>query len=277
MPVVKHDIETVSVASDVVRAVQITDTHLCTERGGTLLGMDTDHSLQKVIDLVKAERPQVDLLLSTGDLANNGSVEAYQRLSEYFGQFDCANYWLPGNHDSREAMEQVAPSRLCSEIRAGDWQVIMLDSQIPGEVGGELGPGELDRLDAALDNAAGAGLHTLVCLHHHPVIIDTAWLDEQIVVDAEQFFAVLDRHDGVRGVLWGHVHQEIERSHNGVSLMATPSTCVQFAPGSERFRADDRPPGYRWLDLHPDGRIETGVSRVTGVKFNVDLDSGGYL
>ena len=37
------------------------------------------------------------------------------------------------------------------------------------------------------------------------------------------------------------------------------------------------PPGYRWLDLHADGRIETGVSRVWNVAFNVELDSGGYL
>ncbi len=50
--------------------VQLTDTHLCKQHGGTLLGMDTDHSLQAVIDLVKAERPAIDLLLGTGDLSD---------------------------------------------------------------------------------------------------------------------------------------------------------------------------------------------------------------
>ena len=30
--------------ADVVRVVQLTDTHLCRTLGGTLLGMDTDHS-----------------------------------------------------------------------------------------------------------------------------------------------------------------------------------------------------------------------------------------
>ena len=39
------------------RLVQLTDTHLCALPGGTLLGMDTDHSLQAVIDLVRQERP----------------------------------------------------------------------------------------------------------------------------------------------------------------------------------------------------------------------------
>ena len=116
-----------------------------------------------------------------------------------------------------------------------------------------------------------------MCLHHQPVAIGCGWLDEQMVADADDFFEILDRHDGVRGVLWGHVHQEIDRQRNGVRLLASPSTCVQFAPGCDSFKADDQPPGYRWLDLQADGGIDTGISRVTDVQFNVDLETGGYL
>jgi Icc protein len=121
------------------------------------------------------------------------------------------------------------------------------------------------------------GRHTLVCLHHQPVAIGCEWLDQQRVADADAFFNVLDRYTGIKAVLWGHVHQEIDRIRNGVRLLASPSTCVQFAPGSERFKVDDQPPGYRWLELHSDGRVETGVSRVWDTQFTVDLDSGGYL
>ena len=70
---------------------------------------------------------------------------------------------------------------------------------------------------------------------------------------------------------------EVEKERNGVRLMASPSSCIQFAPNSRDFRMDDQPPGYRWLELAPDGGIETGVSRVEGVHFDVDLDSTGYL
>ena len=35
-------------------------------------------------------------------------------------------------------------------------------------------------------------------------------------------------------------------------------------------------PGYRWLRLHDDGRLETGISRVTGFEFEVDLSGEGY-
>jgi Icc protein len=52
---------------------------------------------------------------------------------------------------------------------------------------------------------------------------------------------------------------------------------VQFAPNSVDVKADAAKPGYRWLELHDNGILETGVSRVTGVSFTVDLDSDGYL
>ncbi|MCB1705251.1 MAG: 3',5'-cyclic-AMP phosphodiesterase [Halioglobus sp.] len=279
MSTTPHNIQFIDIPGDVVRVVQLTDTHLCKVRGGTLLGMDTDHSLQAVLDLVKTERPQVHLLLGTGDLSDGGARPAYDRLQRYFDQLSPNNYWLPGNHDSREAMVAAAsnPDRLCKEIRIAGWQVLLLDSQVPGQVGGELGASELAVLEDALQAAQERGLHTLVCLHHQPVAIGCVWLDEQMVADAGAFFAVLDRYPAVRGVLWGHVHQEIDRQRNGVRLLASPSTCVQFAAGCENFKADDQPPGYRWLELHSDGRIETAVSRVRNVQFNVELDSGGYL
>lgn len=270
---------TVDHAGDVVRVVQLTDTHLGKVPGTTLLGMDTDHSLQAVIDLALAERATVDLLLATGDLSDHGAREAYQRLQGYFAQITDDSFWLPGNHDDRAAMaSQVnVPRRLSRRIRVANWQIVMLDSQVPGEVGGELGTKELAALDEALAAAAAEGVYTLVCLHHQPVAIGCQWLDEQMVADADQFFTVLDRYTGVRAVLWGHVHQQIDRQRNGVMLMASPSTCVQFAPGSAGFKADAAAPGYRWLDLHQDGAIDTGVSRVRGVSFTVDLESGGYL
>ena len=274
----RHSSYTMDHPGGVVRLVQLTDTHLCKAAGGTLLGMDTDNSLLAVIDLVGAERGETDLVLATGDLSDHGFTEAYQRLLDYLDTLG-PNFWLTGNHDDRDAMQAAMGerNRLHSEILVAGWQILMLDSQVSGEVGGKLGELELAYLDEALASAQQRGLFSLVCLHHQPVAVGTPWLDEQMVADADQFFAVLDRYPGVRAVLWGHVHQQIDRRRGELQLMASPSTCVQFAPGYENFKADDQPPGYRWLELNPDGTVESGVSRVRDVEFVVDLDSGGYL
>lgn len=273
------DIPVINPAGDTVRLVQMTDTHLCQQAGGELLGMDTDHSLQAVIDQVRRERSTIDLILGTGDLSDKGAREAYDRLEDYWATFSAPSFWLPGNHDDRSQMSAAArePNRLSGELRAGNWQILLLDSQIPGQVGGELGEQELARLESALRRAREEGLYTLICMHHQPVKVGSEWLDEQMVADADAFWAITEQHPGARGVLWGHVHQQIERRRGDIELMASPSTCVQFAPNSIGFRADNQSPGYRWLDLGPDGRIDSGVSRVTGVKFQIDLNSDGYL
>ncbi|MCR9105450.1 MAG: 3',5'-cyclic-AMP phosphodiesterase [Gammaproteobacteria bacterium] len=275
----QHTPVTLDPRDEVVRVVQLTDSHLDGEPGGKLLDMDTDHSLQAVITQVLAQRPHNDLVLATGDLADGGAAPAYVRLAGYLERFSCPSFWLPGNHDVREAMERgcSGQSRMGREILIGNWQILMLDSQIPGAVGGGLGTEELAFLERSLQAATEQGLHALVVLHHHPVPMGSEWIDEQVVVDADEFFAVTDRYPAAKAILWGHVHQERDEQRNTARLLSTPSTCVQFAPGSVDFKADDKPPGYRWLDLHPDGRIETGVARVTDVHFTVDLQRGGYL
>lgn len=262
-----------------VRLVQVTDTHLKQVEGGTLLGLNTDFSLQHVIDLVLRERPVIDLVLGTGDIADRGSEEAYRRAAGYFDQLGAPVLWLAGNHDQAERMAKVLgqDGMLPASSVMGNWQIVMLNSQIPGEVGGHLGSVELALLEHKLATAEQQSLHSLVCLHHQPVPMGSGWIDEQMVEDREDFLAIIDRFPGVKGILWGHVHQQLDAVHGAVKLMSTPSSCIQFAPGSECFKADDQPPGYRWLDLYSDGRIETAVSRVTGVTFEVDLDSSGYL
>ncbi len=264
---------------DSLHLVQITDTHLKETPGGCLEGMDTDHSLDHVIELVKRERGRVDLVLGTGDISDHGSEAAYRRADDYFARLDAPVAWLPGNHDCADTMRQVLATDdgFIRAVDGGHWRIILLNSQVPGEVGGELGAGELEWLRENLVAAADAGQHCLVCLHHQPVPMGSDWIDEQMVADREQFFAVLDDFDCVRCVLWGHVHQQLESERNGVKLMSTPSSCIQFEPHSVNFKMDDQPPGYRWMSLNADGSIDSGISRVLGVRFDVDLNSSGYL
>ncbi|MEE4661292.1 MAG: 3',5'-cyclic-AMP phosphodiesterase [Halieaceae bacterium] len=269
----------IAAAGNPLRLVQITDTHLKQEAGGSLVGMNTDNSLAHVIDLVKREQPAIDLVLGTGDISDHGSEEAYQRAAVFFSRLEAPVLWLPGNHDDASAMNRVLgqQGKLLRAAVGGNWIVVLLNSQIPGEVGGELGATELAWLEECLQYAERNQLHCLVCLHHQPVPMGSAWIDTQMVADRESFFATLARYSCVRGVLWGHVHQQLDAERDGVRLMSTPSSCIQFAPNNDDFKIDDIAPGYRWLELYADGRIITGVSRVEGVRFEVDLQSSGYL
>lgn len=261
-----------------LRVIQITDSHLFKEKDGRLLGMNTRRSLGMVLDLVREKTPEFDVLLATGDLSQDHTPESYRAFLAAMESLDPPEmYWYPGNHDDIPCMRKVLGSDsgvLSRVVRRGDWQLILLDSTIPGKVPGHLGEAELQALDREL--AAAPELHSLVCFHHQPVPVGCTWLDTQQINDSDALFEVIDRHANVRGILWGHVHQLIDRERNGVRLLATPSTCVQFAPGSEDFAVDSEAPGYRWLELQPDGRIETGVERVPPFDFEIDYSVKGY-
>lgn len=245
-----------------VRLVQLTDTHLFADPAGTLLGVDTLASLDAVIALVRREALPADGVVATGDLVHDGSVAGYARLRERLSQLGCPCHLLPGNHDDAGRLAAAAdalPVRCCREVRLADWTVVCLDSSVPGQDGGCLGASELGALDAALGRG---GRHALVCLHHPPVPIGSAWLDGMALADADELFAVIGRHPAVRGVVFGHVHQAFAGWRDGVRLLGAPSTCVQFATVRPRFGTDSRPPGYRWLGLCPDGTLATGVRRL---------------
>ncbi|WP_434678344.1 3',5'-cyclic-AMP phosphodiesterase [Pseudomonas sp. R1-18] len=262
--------------SSSVLLVQLSDSHLFAEADGTLLGMNTRDSLEKVVDVVLAEQSGIDFILASGDISQDGSVESYEAFRDLSARIAAPVRWFPGNHDELPQMEQVAQQGdlLRPIIDVGRWRVTLLDSAVPGSVPGFLEQSQLDLLERSLSEAPER--HHLVSLHHHPVSIGCEWMEPIGLRNAEAFFAVLDRFPQVRAVLWGHVHQEFDQTRNGVRLLASPSTCIQFAPASVDFKLDTAAPGYRWLRLHADGQLETGVSRVVGMAFEADYGGTGY-
>nr|WP_262924988.1 3',5'-cyclic-AMP phosphodiesterase [Pseudomonas protegens] len=263
-------------ADDSVLLVQLSDSHLFADADGTLLGMNTADSLQRVIEQVLAQQPRIDLMLATGDLSQDGSLESYQRFRQLTRQIPAPGRWLPGNHDEPQVMQLATQDSDLLEpvMDIGNWRITLLDSAVPGSVPGYLQDDQLQLLAHSLSEAPER--HHLICLHHHPVSIDCTWMEPIGLRNAEALFAVLDAFPQVRALLWGHVHQEIDRQRGAVRLLASPSTCIQFEPGSDDFKVEEQVPGYRWLRLWPDGRLETGVERVLGYEFTIDYGSNGY-
>jgi len=261
----------------VINVLQITDTHLYKRRDGCLLGLNTDDSLEAVVGEATALETPVDMIVATGDLVHDSSAEGYQHLARKLGRFGVPVYCLPGNHDEAATLKRnIGKDHLkyTTHTRSGNWQLIFLDSTIPGSEGGHLNKAALGILSEQLE--AEPDLYTLICLHHQPVKIGSQWLDDMAVDNPEPFFSIIDRYPRVRGVIWGHVHQDFDQLRNNVRLLASPSTCIQFQPGCREFTVEDIAPGYRWLKLHPDGRLETGINRLQKMAGVVNLASTGY-
>jgi len=199
-------------------------------------------------------------VLLTGDLVQD-DARGYQWIRQVFGNSRVPVLCLPGNHDVPEQMRATlaeAPFKVGGSTILGNWLIVMLDSWVANLARGRIGAQQLQYLHNEL--AAHPDHHVLVALHHHPISMHSRWLDEVGLQDADAFLKVLKSHANVRGVLWGHVHQALDAFVHGMRFMASPSTCAHFLPGSPGFALDEqRPPGYRVIELLPTGAINSEV------------------
>ncbi len=262
---------------DVVRLAQVTDSHIFADPEGCLLGLNTRDSFEAVCERVMLEEWRPDALLTTGDLSQDASPESYQYLADYFKSMDIPTFWIPGNHDNPETMElYLTNNKVLSakQVLIGHWQIILLDSSVKNKVHGYLEEEQLEFLERCLNRYPEK--HAMISLHHQPIKIGSKWLDQIDLHNAEEFQKVVSQYTQVKGVLWGHVHQDFYRTINGVPWIASPSSCVQFTPNTEDFSAGTEAPGYRYLNLYSDGRIESVVHRIDNIEFTVDYSIKGY-
>ena len=260
-----------------VQVIQLTDTHLFAEAESTLLGLSTDTSLNRVIDLVRQQHLP-NMVVASGDLSHDASAEAYQRLAEYLSRLHAPVYCLPGNHDESNTLRTRLNDglmRTCHKtVTENGWQMIFVDSTRADSEGGHISSQEIYQLKETLTNSPAQP--TLVWLHHQPLPIGSKWLDKMAVDNGAELLSILEKHAQVQAVIWGHVHQQFDEQHKHIRLLSSPSTCIQFAPDSENFSIDPVPPGYRWLKLYRDGSFETGIERLTEIPGKIDMDNPGY-
>ena len=109
--------------------VQITDHHLRASADDLTYGYSTAHSLRCVLRHVAEHvASRIDFIVSTGDVVEPPSDAAYEnacallglrgrapapgpRLVRAEGLRDLPTYFVPGNHDDREAFVEVAGRR----------------------------------------------------------------------------------------------------------------------------------------------------------------------
>ncbi len=165
---------------------------------------------------------------------------------------------VPGNHDVRDTMRAICsmpPFSYCAYEEIDDWLLIGLDSCIVDDAGGQMAATELDRLTETVSDSAAK--HVMVCLHHPPVPMGSEWLDTVGLRNGEELVDRMKSLGRVRLAVFGHVHQAYDQAHDGIRIIATPSTCRQFKPHSKEFAVDDKPPAYRRITLRADGGFDT--------------------
>jgi 3',5'-cyclic-AMP phosphodiesterase len=242
-----------------IRLIQFTDTHLVGDAKRTLRGINTLDTFKRTLEQAQPHLHSADAILMSGDLVHDDPV-GYSHLTTLLGNSKIPVLCVPGNHDVPDAMRATLarkPFQIGGTFVMGKWVLVLLDTFIANSDSGRIGVEQLEQLDKTLKQHAN--LHVMVCLHHHPIKMNSEWLDTVGLEDAAEFHRVLAKHKNVRVVSWGHVHQSLDSLSEGVRYIATPATCSQFKPLSDDFAIDNKPPAYRTYELMADGTIATDV------------------
>ncbi len=231
--------------------LQITDLHILPDLDETFLGINTEYYFHAVLELAFAEHHHFDLILLTGDLAQHPSPASYQRILNSLEVHNTPCICLPGNHDDYQLMQQIFNTSLVSckkQIFLGNWQLICLNSQIPGEPGGRLSKEELLFLEDCL--IGNPNHHALIAVHHHCLETKSAWMDTMIIENNQELLEIINQYPQTKAITTGHIHQDMDITIGGVRVLGTPSTCFQFMPKSATFSLDTTAPGYRLIKLY---------------------------
>lgn len=259
-----------------MRLLQLSDPHLLADPLGRYRQRNPLQQLELALRETAAE-PH-DLLVISGDLCQDETWQGYARLRELLerratlGVPEVPVALLPGNHD-HPALMRAALGRQAliapAVVALGGCRLLLLDSHRAGCTGGWIGPGQLLWLSEQL----GVDLEapSLVAVHHPPVAIGDAGMDAIALHDGPALLEVLQAVPGLRGVLFGHVHQHwqgwLSRCAAGlapVPLLGCPSTLCSFGPVQPCPLGRAQDPGGRWLELDASGALEQRLLRWHG-------------
>jgi 3',5'-cyclic-AMP phosphodiesterase len=209
-----------------------------------------------------------DLIDRTRVLTAEEYEPSYRLLAEILAGLPCPPHFLVGNHDHRVAFNRVlrrntpgpdAPNYYSFNHQG--YHFVALDSQEPGKAGGFLDAVQLAWLREDLKQHREQP--TIVFVHHHPWLLGLQWIDSMSLRNGEELIAALREHPDLHWLICGHVHLDQAIQRGGITMLTTPSTCLQLSKVSQAGKMLPGPPGFRIVDVAGD-QLSTRVVHLHG-------------
>tara|TARA_R110000868_G_scaffold58122_4_gene179502 strand:+ start:46130 stop:46897 length:768 start_codon:yes stop_codon:yes gene_type:complete len=215
---------------------QLSDTHYLTD--GRKLGgeFDTGKAFDALIDSIKRQPVQPDLILFSGDLGERATAAEYADLGRALRQFGIPVRAVPGNHDARGPMLAELPDmvkstqsgHLCLLETGFDLAIIGLDTSVEGQPHGALCAQRLGWLEQTLKDLGD--IPVLIFMHHPPIKTGLQAMDDMGLIEGRaELREILAQHGKIQAILCGHMHRTIQGCFAGISVRVAPSSSHQIA------------------------------------------------
>ena len=248
------------------KLIQLSDLHLVSPGKLTSKVLDTNAILEETINEILSKKDyfgQIDGLVVTGDISDDGSMESYLSAYEKLSKLNVPILVIPGNHDLRDPMrkvfhENVQFSKNSSQF---DWVfefdetlIIGLDTLVEGENFGFLEEKSLDFLSHQLSNNRGSDLVLLI--HHPPIKTGIYFMDQIGLTNSSDLSECLKATNRPIKILCGHVHGVYHGLLGIHPVVSAPSICSAFEFNRQEFAPvgfNKGPTGYAYLETSSNG------------------------
>ncbi|MGX5679929.1 phosphodiesterase [Schumannella luteola] len=210
----------------------ISDTHFL--GGGRKLygAVDTIGHLELALKQLERSIARPQALVFTGDLADLGEPDAYERLKSIVEpaaeRMGAQVIWVMGNHDERPEYSRIlfgqesdAPQDRVYDLDG--LRVISFDTTVPGYHHGEVTDDQLDWLADVLSSPAPHG--TIIAVHHPPIPTPMLEAMGMLELQHQERLADVVRGTDVRAILGGHLHYSTHSTFAGIPVSVASATC----------------------------------------------------
>lgn len=225
--------------SDVqVRFVHISDTHITHPGAATpdFASYPANLGAAALVEQINALPFRPDFVLHTGDVAYDPDPTVYATAQSILNRIRYPVYYLPGNHDHGETVHTALnqfkdpTSLMLYEIEVNGVQIVCVDSNGPAPVpAGFVTQDQLLRL-SEICGATDDDRPLVIAIHHNPIPVGVPWLDGWMgVTNGEALHQILvNARHRLRGVFFGHIHQNITVMQDGILYSSVLSSWYQL-------------------------------------------------
>lgn len=211
---------------------QISDLHISAGAGLTCGVAPMADNLRRTVAHINALELQPDLVLITGDITHDGTLEQAEIAEEILAGLRMPFYVIGGNHDDRGTLWQVfgggaVPSRhgdfLSYVVEGHELALIGLDSVQTGESGGEVCVARADWLSSVLPERPA-----LIFMHHPPIKVSVLETDLDGFIGDGLLAGVVKNHPNIQRIICGHIHLPTHAQWHGTAISTAPSIGMQL-------------------------------------------------
>lgn len=182
--------------------------------------------------VVEMARLDPDAVVVKGDLTDTGRPEEYEAFLGVYGELGPRMRHVRGNHDAMRD-PALAIQNAPYTIDLPGVTLAVLDTTLPGAVGGVLPSAQVGWLDDVAETVTGP----LLVFGHHPVWnIEAARVDPHYAIardDSLAFVELIARRENIAGYFAGHTHSNrVVRLGGARAVPLVEVACTKDYPGA---------------------------------------------